>query len=75
MGLDFFETSAKTGYMVQQAMFAMAAKLRVQEKVAVEKAILLSHDDLTVEASLETATTPNEETSNLDRNAKKCCSL
>lgn len=63
MGLEFFETSAKTGYMIQQTIVTMAAKLQVREKVAIEKIAL--HVE-----SMETETTA---TVAKDKAAKKCC--
>lgn len=64
MGLDFFETSAKTGYMIQQSIVAMAAKLQVREKVAIEKIVLEAES---MEA--ETANVGGKD------KAKKCCRL
>uniref|UniRef100_A0A0P4XDC2 EF-hand calcium-binding domain-containing protein 4A n=1 Tax=Daphnia magna TaxID=35525 RepID=A0A0P4XDC2_9CRUS len=64
MGLDFFETSAKTGYMIQQSIVAMAAKLQVREKVAIEKIVLEAES---MEA--ETANAGGKD------KAKKCCRL
>lgn len=64
MGLEFFETSAKTGYMIQQSIVAMAAKLQVREKVAIEKIVLEAES---MEA--ETANAGGKD------KAKKCCRL
>jgi len=62
MGLEFFETSAKTGYMIQQTIVSMAAKLQVREKVAIEKISLYVE-------SMETETTATV----AKAKAKKCC--
>ncbi|XP_057371520.1 EF-hand calcium-binding domain-containing protein 4B-like isoform X2 [Daphnia carinata] len=64
MGLDFFETSAKTGYMIQQSIVAMAAKLQVREKVAIEKIVLEAES---MEAETANAVPKDK--------AKKCCRL
>ncbi|KAI9564203.1 hypothetical protein GHT06_007941 [Daphnia sinensis] len=64
MGLEFFETSAKTGYMIQQSIVAMAAKLQVREKVAIEKIVLEAES---MEAETANAVPKVK--------AKKCCRL
>lgn len=64
MGFDFFETSAKTGYMIQQSIVAMAAKLQVREKASIEKIVL---DAESMEAEMANAMGKNK--------AKKCCRL
>lgn len=49
--MDFFETSAVTGFMIQQAMVAMAAKLQIRERVTIEKVILdVGSDEPAVES-------------------------
>lgn len=60
--MEFFETSAKTGYMIQQTIVSMAAKLQVREKVAIEKISLYVE-------SMETETTATV----AKAKAKKCC--
>lgn len=62
--MDFFETSAQTGFMIQQAMVAMAAKLQIRERVTIEKVIL----DV---ASVDSVTTENEKVNKVK--SKKCC--
>ena len=60
----FFEASAKSGYMVEQAIVAMAAKLQTKEDCAMEK--------VSLHLQVEDVDRVQEEDSG---NSKKCCRM
>lgn len=68
MGLDFFETSAKTGYMTEQAIVAMVSKLQLREKLTMEKIILENSENELQPISISAIKKKVEKNS-----GKKCC--
>lgn len=75
-GADFFETSAKTGYMVQQCVVALAAKLQVRQDYIMENALLMLGATEETRNGCPLSVDDEDDDRHLDEDGgNKCCSI